>query len=92
MSAVRRAKRAADESLRVHHVLEPPATTTNTIFEALRDEHGGTREPLFEALRGLDVARAATRSIAAGLAEADNPHRAYRPTRSSADVLAVAIS
>ncbi|SJM34248.1 hypothetical protein BQ8482_40030 [Mesorhizobium delmotii] len=92
MSAVRRAKRAADESLRVHHVLEPLATTTNTIFEALRDEHGGHRQPLLEALRGLDVARTATRSIAAGLAKADSPHRAYWPTLPTADVLAVAIS
>lgn len=64
--AVRRAKRAADESLRRAQDAPEPHVTTNSIFVALWEAHLGDREALFAAMRRLDEAREALRSSAAG--------------------------
>jgi len=62
-SLVLEAKRRADESLSRAHDAPQPHETSNTIFVALYEAHWRDREALFEAMRQLDVARDALRSI-----------------------------
>ncbi len=59
LSAVRRAKRAADDSLRRAQDAPQPHVTTNSIFVALWEAHLGDWEALFAAMRLLDEAREA---------------------------------
>lgn len=63
-SAVRKAKRAADESLQRAQEAPEPHATTNTIFIALYEAHLRDRETLFSAMRRLDEAQAALRTLA----------------------------
>lgn len=62
LSQVRKAKRAADESLRRAQEAPEPHVTSNSIFIALWEAHLGDREALFAAMRELDEAREALRS------------------------------
>jgi len=64
LSDVRRAKNAADESLRRAQDAPEPHGTINTIFVALWEEHLRDREALFAAMRELDEAREALRATA----------------------------
>jgi len=66
LSQLRRAKRAADESLRRAQDAPLPHTSDNSIFVALWEAHLGDREALFAAMRRFDDAREALQSIAAG--------------------------
>lgn len=71
-SAVRRTRRAADESLKRLNSLPEPRTDANPVFVSLLEKHRQDREALFSAMRQLDDAREALRQIAAELARADN--------------------
>ncbi|MCP8897436.1 hypothetical protein KYK29_21130 [Shinella daejeonensis] len=53
----RKAKRAADESMRRAQDVPEPHSTDNTIFIALWEAHLADREALFDAMRRLDRAR-----------------------------------
>jgi len=59
---VRRAKRAADESLKRVNAAPQPHTQDNPVFAAVAETHMADREALFAAMRELDVARARLRS------------------------------
>lgn len=72
-SQVRKAKRAADESLRRAQEAPEPHVSTNTVFVALWDEHMRDREALFAALRRLDDAREELRRIATGFGAKERP-------------------
>lgn len=62
VSAVHRAKRAADESLGRLQDAPEPHVATNTFFIGLYDIHQRDRETLFAAMRQLDAAQVALRS------------------------------
>ena len=72
-SRVRKAKRAADDSLRRALDAPEPHVTTNMIFVALWEEHLRDREALFAAMRQLEDARVALRATACGFAAKDDP-------------------
>jgi hypothetical protein len=61
-SHLRKAKRAADESLRRAQDAPEPHTSDNSIFAALWEVHLAHREALFDAMRRLDEASEALRS------------------------------
>jgi len=61
LSQLRRAKRAADESLRRAQEAPGPHSTDNSIFVALWEDHLRDREALFSAMRQFDEAREALR-------------------------------
>ncbi|QPC94663.1 hypothetical protein GA829_30935 [Mesorhizobium sp. INR15] len=64
--AVRKAKRAAHDSLARANDAPGPHESTNTIFVGLYEAHLRDREALFAAMRELDMARDARRAIATG--------------------------
>lgn len=72
-SQIRKAKRAADESLRRALDAPEPHETTNTIFVALWETHLRDREALFAVMRRLDDAREELRRIVAGFGAKDRP-------------------
>ncbi len=63
-SLVRKAKRAADESLRSVNAAPAPHTADNPAFVELFNAHRGDREALFAAMRKLERARGALRAAA----------------------------
>jgi hypothetical protein len=63
-SVVRRAKRAAEESLRRAQAAPEPHAATNAIFGALCEAHLRDREALFAAMRRFDDARRELRRMA----------------------------
>lgn len=71
LSQLRRAKRAAGESLRRVQDAPEPHETTNTIFVALWEAHLRDREALFTAMRQFEDAREALRRIATGMGAGD---------------------
>lgn len=71
-SAVSRAKRTADESLRRAQEAPEPHGTTNSIFVAMWEIHQGDREALFAAMRRLDEACDALRSGAPNVLREEN--------------------
>lgn len=66
LSQLRRAKRAADDSLHRAQDAPGPHTSDNSIFVGLWEGHLADREALFAAMRRLDDAREALRSSTAG--------------------------
>ncbi|MEO5758280.1 MAG: hypothetical protein ABIQ51_15630 [Mesorhizobium sp.] len=64
--AVRKAKRAAHDSLARANDAPGPHETTNTIFVGLYEAHLRDREAMFAAMRQLDMAREVRRAIATG--------------------------
>lgn len=70
---IRRAKHAADESLRRALDAPEPHETTNTIFVACWESHLRDREALFETMRRLDAAREELRRIVARFGQPDRP-------------------
>lgn len=72
LSQVRKAKRAADESLRHAQEAPEPHATTNSMFIALWEAHLSDREALFAAMRKLEEAREALRSDASDLFQMKN--------------------
>ncbi|MGB3386480.1 MAG: hypothetical protein WBA88_00710 [Pseudaminobacter sp.] len=73
LSQLRRAKRAADESLRRAQDAPEPHTSDNSIFVALWEAHLSDREALFAAMRRLDEVHEALRSSATGTGQGDSP-------------------
>ena len=72
-SAVRRARRAANESLKRLNAEPVPRSNANPVFVSLLEKHRKDREALFSAMRQLDDAREALRRIAAEIAATDSP-------------------
>ena len=73
LSQLRRAKRAADESLRRAQDAPEPHTSDNSIFVALWEAHLSDREALFAAMRRLDEVRETLRSSMAGAEPTEGP-------------------